>query len=179
MKLNHLMTAAMLALAATGASAAMPNCTATTNWKQLGTPDTQLFFNYFGSTGQYTDCYSFTVASSANVFGGALELDAPALGGLDLQIKSISLYGNGGLLGSFAGTSAPLEWFSFGNLAGETAYTLAVSSSVTGSRHAWVGAGYAGGIQTIAAPVPEPGALALMAAGLLGVGALASRKRRS
>ena len=79
---------------------------------------------------------------------------------------------------SLIGTDTSPLYFSFGGLAGGGLYTLAIASEVARDPGLWkVPVGYAGLIATVAAPVPEPGALALLLAGLVGVGAVTWRRR--
>lgn len=173
-KSKSLIAGAVLALAGVSAMAAAPTCTSTTGWGELGPPGYEFFGNSFNSAGSYTDCYTFSLGSAADSFGGTIELDS-WLNSLDINLLSVSLYSGDAQIGS---DSSP-GFFSFAGLSGG-GYTLAVSSQVTSHDGLWDGkVGYLGLIATIAAPVPEPQALALMLVGIAGVGgALALRRRR-
>lgn len=166
--------AGLVLAAGAGASVAAPSCYSTTSWNSLGPPDVEFFGNTFNSAGERNDCYTFSLDSSASAFGGAIEINT-LFNQLDIDIISVSLYLGNTLLGT--PDTSPLA-FSFGGLAGGGLYTLVVSSTVTNDPGLWsIPVGYAGVIATVAAPVPEPGAVALALAGLAGVGALARRRR--
>lgn len=174
MKIRHLLTGALLAGAMSTSFAAAPQCTRTVNWSTLGANSFSLFANVFDTAGSYLDCYTFSMGSSANAFGGTLKLD-PSWNQLDLSLNSASLYAGTSLVGSDASPSD----FSFSGLAGGGLYTLAISSTVTSKSSQWTSpVGYIGALTTIAAPVPEPGSVGLMLAGLAGVGLLVARRRR-
>jgi hypothetical protein len=174
MKLRTL--AASIALSLAGTSAMAATCSSTTNWGNLGPPGLELFGNSFRSaTASFTDCYTFSLTGAANSFGGLIEFDT-WLNKLDIDVMSVSLYMGSSLLGS---DNSPLS-FSFGGLSAGGAYTLAIAGSVTNDPGLWKApVGYAGLIATIAAPVPEPAAYALMVAGLLGVGTVAWRRKKA
>lgn len=172
MKCKSLLAGLAMTVAAAAATAAAPTCYSTTAWNSLGPPDVEFFSNTFTSAGSYVDCYTFTLNSGANSFGGALEINT-LFNKLDIDVTSVSLYLGSTQIGM---DTSPLG-FSFGSLAGGGLYTLAVASTVTNDPGWWkVPVGYVGLIATIAAPVPEPTAMALAVAGLLGVGALARRR---
>jgi hypothetical protein len=120
--------------------------------------------------GRFSDHYTFTLAGSGTAVG-RLGVGVE-WGSLDLTLTQVSL--SGGTLADKL-TDATPESFSFSNLGAGT-YTLDVSGvldKVPGS----VGfAFYSGSIQSVASAAPEPEALALMLAGLAGVG-LATRRR--
>jgi hypothetical protein len=173
MKIKALLASIALTVAASASMAALPTCYSTTSWNSLGPPDVEVFGNSFKSAGSFTDCYTFNLESSADSFGGVIELDT-LFNKLDIDVTSVSLFLGNSLLSS---DTSPLS-FSFGGLAGGGLYTLAIASTVESDPGLWkIPVGYAGLIATIAAPVPEPGAVALMVAGLLGVGAVAWRRR--
>jgi len=173
MNVKTLLASIALATAASSSMAALPSCYSTTSWNSLGPPDVEFFGNSFTSAGTYNDCYTFSLNSTANSFGGALEINT-LFNKLDIDVTSVSLFLGESLIGS---DTSPL-FFSFGGLAGGGLYTLAVASSVSNDPGLWkIPVGYAGLIATIAAPVPEPSAVALMIAGLLGVGTVAWRRR--
>jgi hypothetical protein len=174
-KIKAFLASIALALSASSSMAALADsCTSTTSWNSLGPPDVEIFGNSFKSTGKFLDCYTFNLSSSASAFGGVIEIDA-LFNKLDIDVKSVSLFLGENQIGS---TDYDPFTFTFSSLAGGGLYTLAVGGSVDRDPGFWnVPVAYAGLIATIAAPVPEPGAAALMIAGLLGVGALAWRRR--
>lgn len=164
-------------------------CSSTTNWGPLGPPGLAFFGHSFGSTGSYLDCYTFTLSGPAVSFGGVIERD-PSLWGYDLNqlaidVTSVSLF-NGGVSSGWTGSlfdSDSSAWdFSFVGLTAGT-YTLAVAASITQEWGIAPGpVGYVGAIATaapVASPAPEPEALAMMFAGLAGVGAAVRRRRRA
>lgn len=173
------------AMALTMAAPAMAaTCTGTANWGSLGPPGMQIFGNSFSSAGSYLDCYSFSLTSTANSFGGVLEWDWSSL---NIDLTAVSLF-SGGLSGSSttgvqisqAGLPDPtFNQFNFGSLRAGT-YTLALGANVSGSKGGSVG--YVGTISTIGVPVasaaPEPESFAMMLAGLVGVGAMVRRNKK-
>lgn len=174
MRIKTLLASIALATAASSSMAALPSCYSTTSWNSLGPPETELFGNSFSSSGIYTDCYTFSLNSAANSFGGVLEINT-LFNKLDIDVKAVSLFLDDVQIGS--DDTSPL-FFSFGGLAGGDLYTLAVTSAVGTDPGLWkIPVGYAGLITTIAAPVPEPSSVALMIAGLLGVGSVVWRRR--
>ena len=180
MRLKQLSAACALALAGPAMAA---TCTGSTSWGSLGPPGMEWFSNSFNKTGNYLDCYSFSLTSAANSFGGTWELDWSSRLGIDLT--SVSLFGGGVLggqtVGSLVGTDYSSGSFSFGSLSAGT-YTLAIASKVFGTDSRWDGVGYVGKIMTtaaVASPAPEPGAIAMMLVGLVGVGAAVRRRNKS
>lgn len=168
--MNLRVLVAGLALAMSGAAqAGAPLGTIGATAKNFG----NIFLNVgdLGSAlGPFSDHYTFTLAghgSAVGRLGVGLEW-----GSLDLMLTHVSL--SGGTL-AHALTDTTPESFSFSNLGAGT-YTLDVGgvlNKVPGS----VGfAFYSGSIQSVASAAPEPEALALMLAGLAGVG-LATRRR--
>jgi hypothetical protein len=144
----------------------------------LGPPGFATFGNSFSSRGVYTDCYTFSLNSSANSFGGTLEID-PMFNRLDIDVQSVSLYSAAS--GDWLGTDDSPMFFSFRDLL-DGAYTLAIESLVVKDGGLWnKPVGYVGGLVTMAAPVapvPEPSTYALMFAGLAAVGWVARRRRQ-
>lgn len=176
---------AALGLVLAGPSMAV-TCTSTTNWYSLGPPGLEVFGQSFGSVGSYTDCYSFSLSSAADSFGGTWSID-PWLNQLDLTVGSVTLF-SGGLAnnqttGGFITADSTPGSFSFTSLSAGT-YTLAVASKVTsdwGFTNDRVG--YIGVIATtgasVASAAPEPESYAMMLAGLAGVGFAVRRRRRA
>jgi len=169
MKLKTLVASIALSLTGMSAMAAAPSCTSTT-------AGLAPFSESFTSAGTYTDCYTFSLSGSGNSLSGGLTETASLLTTLGINVASASLYLGSTLLGTDA---SPMN-FSFGSLAGG-GYTLAILSTVTAPLLGLgVGAvGYSGSVTAIAAPVPEPGAVALTIAGILGVGAFAWRRNKA
>lgn len=173
MKLKFLAVAAALAVSGTAMAK-------TDNLGNLNPPDSALFGNWFGSSGSFTDTYTFTIGSATNAVGGVFDFDASW--GLSLDLTSVSL--TGGTLSSALVDSSPLS-FSFGNLGAGT-YSLLVSGVVTGKPLGFWdvgGVSYVGRIETaaaqVAAPVPEPETIAMMALGLGAVGWVARRRQNA
>jgi hypothetical protein len=167
MNVKKLLASIALASAASSSMATLPSCTSTTTWNSLGPPDIEAFGHSFTSGGSYTDCYTFSLSSAANAFGGTLELGNV----FKIDVTSVSLFLGDSLIGTDDSSD---NIFTFSNLAGGGLYTLAVASTIGKDP---ILASYVGLITTIAAPVPEPGALALMIAGLIGVGSIAWRRK--
>lgn len=182
MKLKSFMAVAALVASAPSMAAV---CTGGYGLGSLGPPGASWLGESFSSRGSYLDCYSFSLSNTADSFGGTIELD-PLLNRLDIDLSSIQLYA-GALMGNTSNgtllaTDTTPGLFSFGALAAGT-YTLAVASNVTRDWGLWnAPVGYVGLIATnrssVASPAPEPGAMALMLAGLVGVGAAARRRRK-
>ena len=175
MKLKVVVTGIAVALGASSAMAA-PNCNSTTDWVSLGPPGLETFGKSFtaATSGTYHDCYTFSLDASATSFGGVLEID-PWLNKLDIDVSKVSLFLNKTLVGY---DSSPFN-FSFASLLSGGIYTLMIDSVVSKDPGLWnLPVGYAGMIATtIAAPVPEPTLVALVLAGLVGVGAAAAARR--
>ena len=174
MRLHAIAATVALALGASSSMAAV--CTSTTSLGNMGPPGFELFGNSFSSAGSFSDCYTFSLSADANSFGGTIEID-PLFNKLDIDVTKVSLYFGDSLVGSDNSPSL----FSFSSLAGGIGgtYTLMVSGDVTRDPGLWNAAvAYAGAIQTIASPVPEPGAVALLLAGFAGVGAATWRRSK-
>jgi hypothetical protein len=152
-------------MAASSATAAVATCTSTQALPDIGPPGIATFGNSFSSAGSFTDCFTFTLDAPATSFGGVIEID-PLFNKLDIDITDIALFAGDtrlvdtldnpllfGFQGLVGGPSAPM-------------FTLVLSSLVTldpGWRERSVG--YAGALFTTPEKtVPEPGALALLAA---------------
>jgi hypothetical protein len=174
-------TAVLLSLLALGfASNAMAvTCSSTTSFGNMGPPDTESFGASFSSNGNYVNCYTFQLSSTATAFGGALAIDSAFLRGIDLEAALYSGAVSGGnTSGARIGAidTTPTN-FSFGNLSAGW-YSLAIFSDVSGF---YGTVGFRGSITTTGATAPpvsvaEPGALALMGLGLAALGFLLRRR---
>lgn len=182
MRFKSALAAAALVMSTSGMAAV---CTGGHGLGTMGPPGASWFGQAFSSSGSYLDCYSFSLTAAADSFGGAVELD-PWLNRLDIDLTSISLFAGDSLGGSTSGSLLASDdspgLFSFGALAAGT-YTLAVSSRVSTDWGLWnQPVGYVGLLATsrasVASPAPEPEAMALMLAGLAGVGIAARRRRK-
>lgn len=169
MKLKVLVT---LCAALAGGSAMAASCSSTSNFGNMGPPGFALFSNNFDHAGSFSDCYTFSLNSAADSFGGVIEID-PWFNKLDIDVSSVSLFFGSNLVGQ---DSSPWS-FGFGSLAAGN-YTLAVAGQVSrdgGFTNAPVF--YTGSMATVAAAVPEPETYAMMLAGLFGVGAVVRRRK--
>lgn len=183
MKLKSVMAAAAMVLSAPSMAAV---CSGGYGLGTLGPPGASSFGESFSSGGNYLDCYSFSLSSAADSFGGTVEIDVWG-NTLDIDLTSISLFAGGVLGGSttggLLGSDSTPGLFSFGALAAGT-YTLAVASTVNLDDGMWdTPVGYVGLIGTssnsVASPAPEPETYAMMLAGLVGVIAAARRRRKN
>jgi hypothetical protein len=167
-KIRHLLAIALLAVSAPTLAVTIEDFDLGT----LGVPGAAVIGNAFGAVGDYQDNFLFTINEAASAGGLVLELD-PWWNKLNINVTGISLSG----VGSFAGPS-PLGIYDFGILSSGS-YTLSIFSTVwsTGG-FTRDPAGYAGllGLKDAPRQVPEPGTLALLGLGLIGV-ALATRRR--
>ena len=148
MRFKSLAAAAALVLAGPAMAA---TCTGAGSLGSLGPPGDAFFGNAFTAQGSYLDCYTFSLTSAANSFGGTLELD-PWLNELDIDVTTVSLFSGstaaGSTTGNLVGADYTPGYFSFGALAAG-AYTLAVSTTVTRDDGLWNAAvGYLGVIST-------------------------------
>ncbi len=168
MKLKSIAAAAMAVALSSPVMAA--TCTETFNLGTMGPPDIATIGNSFSRTGQYNDCYNFTLSGPAQAAGVTLEWDLSFL--RNIAVTGVSLTGAGL---SQAATDTTPGYFTFGGLIGG-AYQLVVSSSVTGYNLGSSPVGYFGALAT--APVPEADTLAMLALGLGAVGWAARRRRQ-
>lgn len=161
-----------LCAALAGGSATAASCSSTSNFGNMGPPGFALFGHSFSQSGSFNDCYTFSLNSAADSFGGVIEID-PWLNKLDIDVSTVSLFFGSSLVGQ---DSSPLA-FSFGNLLAGN-YSLQVAGNV-GRDHGLTGApvAYGGTMMTVAAAVPEPETYAMMFAGLIGVGAAVRRRK--
>lgn len=187
MKLKHVAVAVAMVLSAPAMAA---SCTGGYGLGTLGPPGASWFGESFSRGGSYLDCYSFSLSSAADSFGGTLELDlSPSL---SINVTGFSLFGGGVQNGATTGSQinglnnswGSFNTFSFGALAAGT-YTLVVASTVGGSGGSWwtTPVGYIGEIVTtrsapIASPAPEPATYAMMLLGLAGVAGVARRRSK-
>lgn len=165
--------ALVAALALAGAGSA--SLAATFNLGALGPPGVTVFGNSFSSNQNFSDTYTFSLNGAADTFG--ITWDADFLSKRDVDLTSISLTGNGLTL-----TDTTPYSFSFSNLLAGT-YSLIVNGSVTSQSGLFSSGGYGGSLVTlkseVAAPVPEPEAIAMMALGLGFVGFVARRRKNA
>jgi hypothetical protein len=117
-------------------------------------------FGYGSPLGAFEDEYSFALTSAGTAFGGTVTFDL----GLDISLSSVSI--TGGSLGSELFSYSPGA-FSFEGL-GAGDYRLWINGFLSGGNFG--AAGYHGTIASRAAAIPEPGTLALLGLGLLGLG---------
>lgn len=187
MKLRHVAAAAALVMSAPSMAAV---CNGGYGLGTLGPPGASWFGEAFSRTGSYLDCYSFSLSSAADSFGGTWELDLSPT--LSINVTGFSLYSGGVTGGStsnnaitgLTSASGSTNSFSFGSLAAGT-YTLAVSSTVGRTGYSFFGdlpVGYIGQIVTtrstpVASPAPEPASYAMMLLGLAGVVGMARRRK--
>ncbi len=183
MNLKSIVAAVALVLSAPAMAA---TCTGGNALGTLGPPGSALFGESFARAGSYLDCYSFSLTSAANSFGGVIELDA-WLNKLDIDVTGVSLFSGassaGQATGGLLGADYSAGYFSFGSLAAG-AYTLAVASTVSRDAGLWnASVGYLGLLSTsratVASPAPEPETYAMMLIGLVGVGAMVRRRKQS
>lgn len=145
----------------------------------MSSGSTEDFGNAFSSQRSFSDCYSFSLSSPNDAFGGTLTIDP--LSFLDINISSITLSGSG-LVTSLVDPTP--EAFSFSGLAAGT-YFLIVSGNVTRGGGfddlLPLPVGYSGSLTVdLVAPVPVP----IVGAGLPGIamavgGLLAWRRRKA
>jgi hypothetical protein len=163
MKMKAFAAACALVLA----GPAMASCSKTTTWGDLGAGDVEGFFSTYASAGSFTDCYKFNLTEAATGFGGFIEIDPYS----KLDVSSVSLFLGSSLVSA---DTTPAD-FKFASL-GIGSYTLAFSGTV---KNVPGTAAYVGGFATVAAPVPEPEAYAMMLAGFFGVGVGVLRRKKA
>lgn len=171
-----------LALALVSGAPAMAACTDTFNLGVMGPPALRFIGNEFRSPQHFEDCYNFTLSGPADSFGFTFEFDGS--GRRDIDLASISL-SNGSQSYSIEDTWSS---FSFNDLLAG-AYQFVITGDVVrtegGGSHGngFHGGGMVGYVAafattgaTVAAPVPEPKTYALLALGLVAVGAVVRRR---
>jgi hypothetical protein len=177
MKFKTLVAAVALTISGPAAFASLASCGSGTT--ALSSGSTQLFGNAFASAQSFSDCYSFSIGTGADAFGGTLTIDP--LSFLDISIKSVVLSG-AGLVTSLVDTTPGS--FSFSNLASGV-YSLTVSGLVTKGKGfddiLPLPVGYAGSLTATASvsPVPEPETYAMLLMGLGTVGWIARRRKKA
>ena len=176
MKFKTLVAALALTMSGSAAFAGLASCGSGTT--AISSGSTELFGNAFSSAQSFSDCYSFSVGTGSDAFGGTLTIDP--LSFLDINISSVTLSGTG-LVTSLIDTTPGV--FSFSNLVAGT-YQLVVSGLVTKGK-GWddilpLPVGYAGSLTANAvAPVPEPETYAMLLMGLGTVGWIARRRKKA
>lgn len=164
MKLKALV--ASIALAAAGSSMA-----ATFGLGDVTAGQSVWFGNWFSKNQSFSDTFTFTLTGESSTIGTIW--DNEFLSRNDTTLTSLTLSG-GGLSNAIVDTS-PSD-FSFNNLVAGT-YNLVVNGTVSGHNLGlYDGAGYLGRMD-VAAAVPEPEAIAMLALGLGAVGVAARRRK--
>lgn len=167
LKLKSLVAAALMVVAA-------PSMASVINLGDLSVPGLTAIGNQFSGAGVYRDDYTFRISQSATAGGLVLEIDS-LLNTLDIDVTGVTLTGGGS---SYAPDLSPLT-YDFGFLSAGS-YTLSIFSTVTNDRGLFSSSvGYIGLLSlgaTRSTSVPEPGTLALLGAGLMGM-AFAMRRR--
>lgn len=168
--------AASMALLVSGASFALT--------KDLGVLDAKgadfgakfaRIFSFGSPLGNFTDHYTFSLSGASTASGGTLV--AMELGSLDLELKSVSLSGAGSTTYATTTDDTP-QGFSFSKLGAGT-YVLDVAGVLKSLGGPAGYAEYSGSIRSMASAAPEPAALAMTLAGLIVVGLMSRRRRKS
>ncbi len=141
------------------------------------------FGNSFSSFGGFTDYYTFQLGDAVAAAGGTVSYDSRwqdiALTAITLQTWTGVTWFNWSGYTTLGSDSTPSQ-FAFTGL-GSGSYRLAVSGNIGldyDRQNPNGRASYEGSIRSIASAAPEPGAFAMMLAGLVGVGVLAKRRSR-
>jgi hypothetical protein len=123
-------------------------------------------FKGASAPGAFVHDYFFTLAGAGTALGGAFNIDFASL--LDIANFAVKLTGPGG----YSATDTTPSNFYFAGLT-PGSFTFTVSGNATGQ----LGGSYLGALGAVTAPVPEPGTMAMVLAGL-GVVGWVSRRRR-
>jgi hypothetical protein len=178
MKFNSL---AVAVLALVSGAPAMAACTETFNMGVMGSSALHSIGNGFHSPQHFEDCYNFTLSGPADSFGFTFGFDNAERRGIDLTSITLS---NGSHTYSVGDVSSR---FSFNDLLAGT-YQFVVTGDVVRTERGSHGNGFHGGGMvgyegafgtsnvTVAAPVPEPSTYAMLALGLVAVGAVVRRR---
>lgn len=173
--MNFRMVVASLAMAVSGSAMAATMDLGTLDMGMGGSSFGKAFvrvFDFGSPLGEFVDHYTFKLLGPSGAEGGAAV--AMEWGSLDLELLSVSL--SGGTLDRTVIDDTPGS-FSFSGLGAGT-YSFDVTGFLKSVGGPLGFASYSGSISSIASPAPEPGALALALAGLIGVGLLTRRGKR-
>jgi len=129
-------------------------------------------FDFGSPLGGFVDHYTFKLLGAAGAEGGASV--AMEWGSLDLDLLSVSL--SGGTLKETLVDNTPAS-FRFSGLGAGT-YKFDITGNLKSVGGPLGYASYTGSIRSVASPAPEPGALALVLAGLAAVGLLSRHARQ-
>ena len=164
---------ALSALAVLSALIVAPADATNVDLGSVPVPSSWTLENHFTSAQVFDDIYSFTIASTADGWGGVLDLNTDG-NTILLGVSRIALFGLEGLI-AFQTTT---DNFRFSGLTAGS-YSLHVmggvaeDGDVTGTDVSYTGALNL----SLPTPVPEPGTLALIGLGLAGAGLMGRRRK--